>query len=107
MTPRTTPSPATTSPKPGAELGYLSGGDWDVNGHEFSNQGATLSILGRLPLNDIFSVFAEGGGYLYSVKSINGSEDNLAPLAGLRHDRQAARPDRHPGPLSLHGAGGR
>ena len=67
----------------GAELGYLSGGDWDVNGHEFSNQGATLSILGRLPLNDIFSVFAEGGGYLYSVKSINGSEDNLAPLAGL------------------------
>ena len=67
----------------GAELGYLSGGDWDVNGHEFSNQGATLSILGRLPLNDVFSVFAEGGGYLYSVKSINGSEDNLAPLAGL------------------------
>ncbi len=67
----------------GAELGYLSGGDWDVNGHEFSNQGATLSILGRLPLNDIFSVFAEGGGYLYSVKSINGSEDNLAPLAEL------------------------
>lgn len=67
----------------GAELGYLSGGDWDINGQEFSNQGATLSILGRLPLNDIFSVFAEGGGYLYSVKSINGSEDNLAPLAGL------------------------
>lgn len=67
----------------GAELGYLSGGDWDVNGHEFSNQGATLSVIGRLPLGDIFSVFAEGGGYLYSVKSINGSEDNLAPLAGL------------------------
>lgn len=67
----------------GAELGYLSGGEWDINGHEFSNQGATLSILGRLPLNDIFSVFAEGGGYLYSVKSINGNEENLAPLAGL------------------------
>ncbi|MBP4042930.1 OmpA family protein [Aeromonas sp. SrichE-2G] len=67
----------------GAELGYLSGGDWDVNGHEFSNQGATLSVIGRLPLGDIFSVFAEGGGYLYSVKSINGNEDNLAPLAGL------------------------
>jgi len=47
------------------------------------NQGATLSVIGRLPLGDIFSVFAEGGGYLYSVKSINGSEDNLAPLAGL------------------------
>lgn len=61
----------------GAELSYLSGGDWDVNGHEFSNQGATLSVIGRLPLGDIFSVFAEGGGYLYSVKSINGSEDNL------------------------------
>ncbi|MCH7371631.1 OmpA family protein [Aeromonas sp. MR16] len=67
----------------GAELGYLSGGEWDINGDKFSNQGATLSILGRLPLNDIFSVFAEGGGYLYHVKSINGSEDNLAPLAGL------------------------
>ncbi|KTA94243.1 membrane protein [Aeromonas salmonicida subsp. smithia] len=67
----------------GAELGYLSTGDWDVQGTDFSSQGATLSVIGRLPLGDIFSVFAEGGGYLYHVKSINGGDDNLAPLAGL------------------------
>ncbi|WP_447825141.1 OmpA family protein [Aeromonas salmonicida] len=67
----------------GAELGYLSTGDWDVQGTDFSSQGATLSVIGRLPLSDIFSVFAEGGGYLYHVKSINGGDDNLAPLAGL------------------------
>ena len=46
----------------GAELGYLSTGDWDVQGNDFSSQGATLSVIGRLPLGDIFSVFAEGGG---------------------------------------------
>ena len=67
----------------GAELGYLSTGDWNIKGTDFNSQGATLSVIGRLPLNDIFSVFAEGGGYIYHVKSINGSEDNLAPLAGL------------------------
>lgn len=67
----------------GVELGYLSAGDWDVKGTDFSSQGATLSVIGRLPLGDIFSVFAEGGGYLYHVKSINGGDDNLAPLAGL------------------------
>ena len=67
----------------GAELGYLSTGDWDIAGTDFSSQGATLSVIGRLPLGDIFSVFAEGGGYIYHVDSINGGDDNLAPLAGL------------------------
>ena len=28
-------------------------------------------------------MFAEGGGYVYHVKSINGGDNNLAPLAGL------------------------
>ncbi|MGN5148755.1 OmpA family protein [Aeromonas enteropelogenes] len=67
----------------GAELGYLSTGDWDINGTDFNSKGATLSVIGRLPLNDIFSVFAEGGGYIYHVNSINGGDDSLAPLAGL------------------------
>lgn len=67
----------------GAELGYLSTGDWDINGTDFNSKGATLSVIGRLPLNDIFSVFTEGGGYLYHVESINGGDDNLAPMAGL------------------------
>ncbi|MGY3915857.1 OmpA family protein [Aeromonas australiensis] len=67
----------------GAEIGYLSVGDWNIGGTDFNSKGATLSIIGRLPLNDMFSVFAEGGGYLYHVKSINGGDDNLAPLAGL------------------------
>lgn len=67
----------------GAELGYLSAGDWDIRGTDFNSKGVTLSVIGRLPLNDIFSAFAEGGGYLYHVKSVNGGDDNLAPLAGL------------------------
>jgi len=44
----------------GAELGYLSTGDWDIAGQDFNSKGATLSVIGRLPLGDIFSVFAEG-----------------------------------------------
>ncbi|MGL6518594.1 OmpA family protein [Aeromonas caviae] len=67
----------------GTELGYLSTGDWDIAGQDFNSKGATLSVIGRLPLGDIFSVFAEGGGYLYHVDSVNGGDDNLAPLAGL------------------------
>lgn len=71
------------NPNLGAELGFLSTGDWDIKGADFNSKGATLSVIGRYPLNDIFSVFAEGGGYIYHVKSINGGDDNLAPLAGL------------------------
>ncbi|MFM5574116.1 OmpA family protein [Aeromonas veronii] len=67
----------------GAEIGYLSTGDWDISGHDFNSKGATLSVIGRLPLSEMFSVFAEGGGYIYHVESINGGDDNLAPLAGL------------------------
>ena len=37
---------------------------------------------GRLPLNDIFSVFAEGGGYLYT-SSPSTAARTTAPLAGL------------------------
>ncbi|WP_421223359.1 OmpA family protein [Aeromonas sp. 602293] len=67
----------------GAEIGYLSTGDWDISGHDFNSKGATLSVIGRLPLSEMFSVFAEGGGYIYHVESSNGGDDNLAPLAGL------------------------
>lgn len=67
----------------GAEIGYLSTGDWNISGHDFNSKGATLSVIGRLPLSEMFSVFAEGGGYIYHVESVNGGDDNLAPLAGL------------------------
>lgn len=67
----------------GAEIGYLSTGDWDISGHDFNSKGATMSVIGRLPLSEMFSVFAEGGGYIYHVESVNGGDDNLAPLAGL------------------------
>lgn len=67
----------------GGELGYLNTGTWSTQQHDFKTDGATLSAIGRLPLNDIFSVFAEGGGYLYTADTLNGSETNLAPLAGL------------------------
>ena len=67
----------------GAELGYLYAGKGGVDGVDFKTQGATLSGLARLPLGDIFSVFAEGGAYFNHVNG-NGSSDNgTAPLAGL------------------------
>ncbi|CAJ1806783.1 porin OmpAII [Aeromonas salmonicida] len=62
-----------------AELGYLYAGKAGVDGVDFKTQGATLSGLARLPLNDIFSVFAEGGAYFNHV---NGNSDT-APLAGV------------------------
>ena len=43
-----------------AELGYLYAGKAGVDGVDFKTQGATLSGIARLPMNDIFSVFAEG-----------------------------------------------
>jgi OmpA-OmpF porin, OOP family len=67
----------------GAELGYLNTGDWSVDGEQFSSQGATLSAIGRLPLGDVFSLFAEGGAYIYQVDTINGSDNDYAPLLGL------------------------
>ncbi|PJG57658.1 OmpA family protein [Aeromonas cavernicola] len=67
----------------GAELGYLSTGDWQINGSDFKSQGVTLSAIGRLPINQTWTLFSEGGGYLYHVSSGNGGDDNLAPLVGL------------------------
>ncbi|MFM4701829.1 OmpA family protein [Aeromonas bivalvium] len=67
----------------GAELGYLNTGDWQVDNEKFSSQGATLSAIGRLPLGEVFSLFAEGGAYLYQVDTINGSDNDYAPLLGL------------------------
>ncbi|MGL5295190.1 MAG: OmpA family protein [Aeromonas sp.] len=67
----------------GAELGYLAAGNWDTRGGDFNSKGATLSAIGRLPLNDTFSVFTEGGAYVYHAKSSNGSENGISPMAGL------------------------
>ncbi|WP_270689518.1 porin OmpAII [Aeromonas sp. D3] len=68
-----------------AELGYLYTGKAGVDGVDFKTQGATLSGLARLPLGDIFSVFAEGGAYFNHVNGNgNGNSDNgTAPLAGV------------------------
>ena len=65
------------------ELGYLNTGSWQGSNGSLKSDGATLSAIGRYPLNDRFSLFAEGGGYLYSASTPNGSDTNLAPLAGL------------------------
>ncbi|MDO2946912.1 OmpA family protein [Aeromonas simiae] len=67
----------------GGELGYLYTGKWQVDDEDFKSQGATLSGIGRFPLGDAFSLFAEGGAYLYTVDTINGSDTDLAPLVGL------------------------
>ncbi|ELI6434097.1 porin OmpAII [Aeromonas salmonicida subsp. salmonicida] len=66
-----------------AELGYLYAGKAGVDGVDFKTQGATLSGLARLPLNDIFSVFAEGGAYFNHVNGNGNSDNGTAPLAGV------------------------
>ncbi|MGL5707657.1 MAG: OmpA family protein, partial [Aeromonas sp.] len=54
-----------------------------VDGADFKTQGATLSGIARLPLGDIFSVFAEGGAYFNHVNGNDNSDNGTAPLAGL------------------------
>ncbi|MDF2400418.1 MULTISPECIES: porin OmpAII [Aeromonas] len=66
-----------------AELGYLYAGKAGVDGVDFKTQGATLSGLARLPLSDIFSVFAEGGAYFNHVNGNGNSDNGTAPLAGV------------------------
>lgn len=66
-----------------AELGYLYAGSAGVDGTDFKTQGATLSGIARLPLGDIFSVFAEGGAYFNHVNGNGNSDNGTAPLAGL------------------------
>ncbi|WP_421187904.1 porin OmpA [Aeromonas enteropelogenes] len=69
----------------GAELGYLYAGKGGIDGADFKTQGATLSGIARLPMGDIFSLFAEGGAYFNHVSGNgNGDSDNgTAPLAGI------------------------
>ncbi|MFM4804900.1 porin OmpA [Aeromonas bivalvium] len=67
----------------GAELGYLYAGKAGIDGVDFTSKGATLSGIGRLPLGDIFSVFAEGGAYVFHANGNGQSDNGIAPLAGL------------------------
>lgn len=67
----------------GAELGYLYAGKGGVGGVDFKTQGATLSGIGRLPLNGVFSLFAEGGAYFYHANGNDNTDNGVAPLAGL------------------------
>lgn len=67
----------------GAELGYLYAGKGGVDGVDFKTQGATLSGIGRLPLNGVFSLFAEGGAYFYHANGNDNTDNGVAPLAGL------------------------
>ncbi|MGL4251368.1 MAG: porin OmpA [Aeromonas sp.] len=66
-----------------AEFGYLYAGKAGVDDVEFKSQGATLSGIARLPLGDIFSLFAEGGAYVNHVNGNDNSDNGIAPLAGL------------------------
>ncbi|WP_060585285.1 porin OmpA [Aeromonas schubertii] len=67
----------------GAELGYLYAGKGGVDDVDFKTQGATLSGIGRLPLNGVFSLFAEGGAYFYHANGNDNTDNGVAPLAGL------------------------
>ncbi|ENY71069.1 OmpA family protein [Aeromonas diversa] len=67
----------------GAELGYLYAGKGGVDGVDFKTQGATLTGIGRLPLNGVFSLFAEGGAYFYHANGNDNTDNGAAPLAGL------------------------
>lgn len=66
-----------------AEFGYLYAGKGGVDGVDFETQGVALSGIARLPLNDIFSVFAEGGAYLNHVTGNGNSDNGTAPLVGM------------------------
>ena len=61
----------------GSELGYQYTGRGNTDGNRYESQGATLSGIARLPMNDIFSVFAEGGAYFNHVNG-NGQIASLA-----------------------------
>jgi opacity protein-like surface antigen len=45
----------------GAELGYINFGTSDRNGGEVSAQGANFSLVGNIPIVDVFNVFAKVG----------------------------------------------
>jgi OOP family OmpA-OmpF porin len=66
----------------GAELGYLSTGDWDIAGKDFSSKGPPCRSLVVCRWGTSSRCLPKGG-YLYHVDSINGGDNNLAPLAGL------------------------
>jgi OOP family OmpA-OmpF porin len=84
-----------------AELGYLYAGKAGVDGVDFKTQGATLSGIARLPMNDIFSVFAEGCLLQPRQRQRPERQRHLA-AGGSGSDRQALRPYRPAGPLPLH-----
>lgn len=65
-----------------AEFGYLYAGKGGVDGVDFETQGVALSGIARLPINDTFSVFAEGGAYLNHVTGNGNSDNGTAPLIG-------------------------
>jgi len=67
----------------GAELGYLYAGKAGVDGVDFKAQGVTLSGIARMPLSDMFSLFAEGGAYFNDVDGNGNSDSGTSPLAGV------------------------
>lgn len=66
----------------GAELGYNYAGRGSTDGTRYENQGATLSGIARLPLNEDFSLFAEAGAYWAHTDGLNTSDSTVSPMVG-------------------------
>ncbi len=69
------------SPLFGVELGYFDLGKVDRNGGDVEAQGANLSLLGSVPIGDIFSLFGKvGGNYAWTKTS--------STVSGIRTGRR-------------------
>ncbi|MGL4985048.1 MAG: outer membrane beta-barrel protein, partial [Plesiomonas sp.] len=67
----------------GAELGYQYAGRGNTDGDRYENQGATLSAITRLPVNNEVSLFTEFGGYWAHTDGLGVSDTKVSPLGGI------------------------
>ncbi|MFB2865301.1 OmpA family protein [Aeromonas sp. MdU4] len=66
----------------GTEFGYQYAGRGSTDGDRYENQGVTLSGIGRLPVGNGFSLFAEAGAYWAHTDGLGISDTKVSPLAG-------------------------
>lgn len=68
----------------GAELGYHYAGRGNTDGNRYENQGATFSVVHRLPLGGDIALFAEGGAYWAHTDgmTLTTTDTKISPLIG-------------------------
>ena len=66
----------------GTELGYNYNGRGSTDGTPYQSQGATLSAIGRLPLDNNFSLFGEVGANWAHIHGLETSNSQVSPMVG-------------------------